>query len=76
MYWIDETSKNFGSSHQVDFLCDTSEDISNLPTSTAPGVKQGDNDVSYLPVAIGSSCLVIGESSLYMLDSTDTWVEM
>ena len=24
----------------------------------------------------GSSCLVIGESSLYMLDSTNTWVEM
>lgn len=76
MYWIDEETVVGGILHQVGFICDTDADIADLPTASAPGVKQGDDDASCMPVAKGSSCLVIGSSALYMLNSEDRWVEM
>lgn len=76
-YWLDESSEtnNMGSSRQKDFYCDSSEDIVNLPTSTHEGVPQGDT-VTHKKVDKGSSCLCMGESSLYMLNSDDEWVRM
>lgn len=76
MYWIDSSSQVRGASGFTEFICDTDADIINLPTSSAPGVKQGADDASCQPVAKGSSCLVIGSSALYMLNSEDVWVEM
>ena len=76
MYWISESSKNYGSSQQVPFYCDSSADIANLPTSQNAGVQQGEDTVSCLPCAKGSSCFCIGDSSLYVLNSSDAWVEV
>ena len=76
MYWFNESSKQNGSSRQVEFYCDTVADIANLPTSQRYGVKQDDDNVSNEPVDKGSTCLCIGSSSLYILNSSDNWVEI
>ena len=76
MYWINESETVKGSSKQVSFYCDTTSDIPNLPTSQASGVKQGNNDVSCLPCDKGSSCLCIGDSSFWILNSSDVWTEV
>lgn len=74
-YWIDESSIGHGSSNQTDFYCDTDLDIGDLPTTSQKGVQQGEDTISCRIVGAGSSCFVIGSSSLYMLDSNDNWVE-
>lgn len=76
MYWIDESGQARGTSNQVDFYCDTPSDIPNLPTSSAPGVQQGDDTVSCKPCGIGSFCLCISTSGGYILNSNDQWVEV
>lgn len=76
MYWISNDSKIYGSSKQVPFYCDSSADIANLPTSQNAGVQQGEDNVSCLPCAKGSSCFCIGDSTLYILNSSDVWVEV
>lgn len=43
-----------------EFVCDTTEDIANLPTDCAPG----------------SIAFVVGTSSCYMLNNQETWVEL
>lgn len=77
-YWIDSSTSYTGMGYPVqrDFYCDTSADINDLPTSTHEGVQQGNDTVSCKPVSKGSSCLCIGSSSLYVLNSQDKWVEM
>jgi len=76
MYWIDRNSQPKGITNQVDFYCDTTADITNLPTSQNEGVQQGNDNVSNKPVAKGSTCLCIGSSSLYILNSSDIWTEV
>ena len=77
MYWIDEkNTKLNGTSKQVSFYCDSSSDIVNLPTSKTYGVKQGDDNCSNLPVNKGSSCLCIEDSTLWILNSLDTWIRI
>lgn len=76
MYWISNDAESHGSSKQVSFMCDSLTDISNLPTSQASGVQQGEDTASYLPCAKGSSCFCIGESSLFILNSNDVWTEV
>ena len=77
-YWYDDLSaRSVGTSRRVvDLICDTDADIQDLPTSVAEGVPQPDSSTVHLPVEQGSSCMVIGSSSLYMLNSQDQWVEM
>ena len=78
MYWIDinTTPKQTPRGEQRAFFADAVSDISNLPTSSTLGVKQGDDEESYKCVLPGATCLVIATGELYMLDSTDTWVKI
>lgn len=78
MYWIDDHDPGIvsGTSNQRNFYCDTSADIADLPGVDRLGVQQGDDTVSCQPVGPGSSCLCIGDGSLYMLNSLDIWVEV
>ena len=78
MYWIDDHDPTIpsGTSNQRNFYCDNTEDINNLPGIDRVGVQQGDDTVSCQPVGAGSSCLCIGGSSLYILNSADVWVEV
>jgi len=76
MYWIDEEAQTHGAGRQVSFICDSSSDLAHLPTSSTPGQQQGEDTVSCLPCAKGSSCICIATSSMYMLNSNDQWIEM
>lgn len=77
-YWIDESDPGrlMSSSKQIPFWADDDSDIDNLPTSSAPGVQQGNDTVSCRPCGKGSTCTVIGDGSgaaVYALKSTDEW---
>ena len=78
MYWFDtsDPGRLSSSDRQVSFWCDTPSDIANLPTSSAPGVQQGDDTVSCKPVDKGSSCICISTSEMYVLNSNDVWTVM
>jgi hypothetical protein len=75
MYWIDANNPDMRGGCRS-FNADTVADVANLPTSTSLGVKQGDDDTSCQKVAKGSSCLVLGSSQYFKLNSEDQWVEL
>ena len=60
-FWEDQDSQ-LKSSKKKSFVADSASDISSLPTDDS--------------VAIGSDCLVIATSDVYILDSTKTWVKL
>ena len=78
MYWIDENSSPKGTprGEQKSFFADAVSDIANLPTSSALGVKQGDDEESYKCVLPGASCFVIATGDLYILNSSDVWTKI
>ena len=72
MYYIDHNN-SYMPARQIAFFADTDADIKDLPTSTKEG-KKYDSDTSVDDkVAAGSSCMVIGSSNVYMLNSNDEW---
>lgn len=74
-YWINEAgNKNRPNWHQ--FYCDADIDISNLPTSSTEGVKQDRDSMAHKCCAVGSECLVLGTTSVYVLNSSDNWVAL
>lgn len=60
-FWEDQDSQ-LKSSKKKSFVADSASDISSLPTDDS--------------VAIGSDCLVIATSDVYILDSTKTWSKL
>lgn len=81
MYWIDtsDPGRLNSSDRQIAFWADDEGSLSELPTTSAPGVQQGDDTVSCKPVGKGSTCMVIGNgtgATLYVLNSNDEWVRM
>lgn len=75
MYWINHNA-SYVADKQIAFECDSLADIDNLPTNTAPGVQQGDDVISCLPVNPGSTCLVIASSDVYKLNSEGNWIAL
>ena len=75
MYWINENNPDMRGNCRA-FFADTTADVAKLPTSSALGVQQGDDKTSCQKVAKGSSCLVLGSSKYFVLNSDDTWVEL
>ena len=74
-YWINQTgNKNRPNWRQ--FYCDTDTDIKNLPTSSVAGVKQDENSTAHKCCSVGSECLVLGTTSVYVLNSSDEWVKL
>lgn len=73
MYWIDPAQQKTGTPGVRDFYCDEPADVRNLPTSSALGVQQGEDTVSCQKVYPGSSCMCIGSSEVYILNSLDQW---
>ena len=73
MYWIDTSNATQATSSRVRyFICDTTEDIDNLPDSQHEGEPQGDS-VTHLPCSKGSTCTCIEPASVWMLNSHDEW---
>lgn len=58
-FWED-TKESVGSSIQKSLYCDTEADVANLPTSEDE-------------IGLGSTCLVIESSNVYILGSNRTW---
>lgn len=75
MYWINPNNPDMRGNCRA-FYADNVSDVSNLPTSSREGVKQGNDNISCQKVEKGSSCLVVGASKYYMLNSQDQWVEL
>lgn len=74
-YWINQAgNKNRPNWRQ--FYCDTDTDIANLPTSDTEGVKQDGDSTAHKACSVGSECLVLGTTSVYVLNSSDNWVEL
>lgn len=73
-YWIDPTDHDQNGGTRS-FLADAETDIALLPTSVAVGTG-GINDTDNEKVAIGSSCLCIGNAGFYMLNSSNIWTKM
>lgn len=71
-YWINH-NLSYLPARQIAFECDEEGDVATLPTEIAPGVQQGDDTTSCLPVKRGSSCLCIGNSEYYKLNSNNEW---
>lgn len=74
-YWFVAGSEP-GASRQVQYYLDTDSDVSNLPTSTNSGVKQGNDSASNLPCGKGSTALSIASGKLFILNSSDQWAEI
>lgn len=75
-YWIDssDSGRHYTSEHIVAFMCDDTSDIPTLPTSSSMGVQQGADTISCRPCDKGSSCMCLGSSELYILNSKDQWI--
>lgn len=71
MFWIDASDRN-QNNKQKSYIADAETDIETLPTSAAVGTG-GETDSDNAICSKGSKCLCIGNSSIYYLDSTDTW---
>ena len=75
-YWIDDSAPVGRTSRKVvSFMADSDSDIPDLPTSSSEGVSQGDS-TTHMKVARGSSCLSLGSGSLFILNSSDQWIEV
>ena len=63
-------------SRQVEFIMDSDSDKSSLPTSSSAGTPQNGDDVLHLPVGKGSTAFSISSGKVFMLNSSDSWIEI
>lgn len=71
-YWINQAG-NSTRPNWRQFYCDADSDIANLPTSAAEGIKQDSDSTAHKACSVGSECLVLGTTSVYILNSSDEW---
>lgn len=75
-YWINE-SGNSNNSNYREFGCDKLADIPKLPTSTTEGEYQENDSVASKPCAVGSTCICLENSSVWMLGKEpNEWSEL
>ena len=74
-YWINESAKA-GNSRQIQYMMDADTDKTSLPTSAAPGVQQGEDETIHLPCGKGSLAFSIASGKVFVLNSSDSWVEI
>lgn len=71
-YWINQAG-NSTRPNWRQFYCDADSDISALPTTSKEGKKQLGDSTSHKCCSVGSECLSIETTSVYVLDSSDIW---
>ena len=74
-YWINQ-SGNSTRPNWRQFYCDTDTDINNLPTSSRQGIKQEGDSSAHQSCSVGSECLVLDTTRVYILNSSDVWREI
>lgn len=73
-YWINDTAR-FSPTRQIQYIMDADTDKNNLPTVAADGVPQGDS-VTHLKCGKGSTAFSIDSGKMFMLNSSNSWVEI
>ncbi len=74
-YWVNQAGNNNRAGWRQ-FYCDTDADVQNLPTSITEGIKQNADTVAHKKCSIGSECLTLSASKVYILGSDNTWKEI
>lgn len=74
-YWINKSGNNNHSSWRQ-FYCDSDTDIANLPTSESEGVKQEMDSTAHRKCCIGSECLSLSTTTVYVLNSANEWKKL
>lgn len=74
-FWINESAK-VGNARQLQFIMDSDSDKNNLPTSSTSGTQQGNDTVVNLPCGKGSTAFSIASGKVFILNSSDSWVEI
>ena len=74
-YWINQAG-NSTRPNWRQFYCDADSDIDNLPTSTTEGVKQDVDSMAHKCCSVGSECLSLETSSVYVLNSSNKWAKI
>jgi len=59
----------------MQYIMDADTDKDNLPTATAEGASQ-DDSVTHLKCGKGSTALSIESGKIFMLNSSNSWVEI
>lgn len=68
VYWIQEFGGNGQNRYNFRFYhCDYETDITKLPTNTAVGEKQGNDEISCTKAHYGDLCLCLETSEVYEL---------
>ena len=76
-YWVQGTGTIYNSSNYRSFLCDYRSDIENLPRVGIAGLPQEGDTVSSAPCSYGSDCMVLEDSSVWILGKdTNAWQEV
>lgn len=74
-YWINK-SGNASRPNWKQFYCDNTEDVAALPSSVAEGTQQEIDSSAHKICSVGSECLVIGTSDVYVLSSSNVWTKL
>ena len=74
-YWINKSENNNHPSWRQ-FYCDSDTDIANLPTSENEGVKQEMDSTAHRKCCVGSECLSLSTTTVYVLNSANEWKKL
>ena len=74
-YWIHESGNGTRAKFKV-FFMDADTDLANLPTSDTEGVKQDIDPYAHECCDIGSQCLSIESSKVFVLNSENEWTDI
>ncbi len=75
MFWIQETGTKHNYPNYRLFYAEEVSDISKLPTNTTDGTQEGTDTVVNSKCALGSECICIANTTLYILTSKG-WKEV
>ena len=76
-FTVEKVNDHPAKSNLKDYICQTSSDIAKLPRFGVLGTLENPEDPRVNdPCAIGSTAFVIENSTVFMLDLNNTWVQL
>lgn len=75
MFWVQENGLNKNNTGYKLFYAELESDIALLPTHSKEGLQDGHDSTANHKCALGSECLCIENSNLYIL-TTSGWTEV
>lgn len=74
-YWINQVG-NSNHANWKSFYADADDDIQSLPTSIYEGDKQSIDPTAHKKCSIGSECMSLSSSKVFVLGSDNVWKEI